>query len=125
MDDGINIATTSNHHIVQRDSRRNYIQIINSLGYLPLKMATGGDLTLADREIEDLAQIIVMKHMATIAINYLELPYETVENLKLIRQNDYVAFNRDLLVLWRNKNPGIDQVQVSQKVQVIQSKFVS
>ena len=77
------------------------------------KMATGGDLTLTDQDIEDLAQIIVMKHMATIAIKYLELPYETVENLKLIRQGDYAAFNRDLLVLWRNKNPGINQSQVS------------
>ena len=88
-------------------------------------MATGGDLTLADREIEDLAQVIVMKHMATVAIKYLGLPYETVENQKLIRQGDSAGFNRDLLILWRNKNPGINQVQVSQKVQVIQSQFVS
>ena len=78
-------------------------------------MANGGDLTLTDREIEDLAQVIVVKHMATIALKYLGLPYETVENLKLIRQNDYVAFNRDLLIRWRNKNQGIDQVQVSLK----------
>ena len=86
-------------------------------------MATGGDLTLTDREIEDLAQVIVMKHMATVAIKYLGLPYETVENQKLIRQGDSTGFNRDLLILWRNKNPGINQVQVSQKV--IQSKFLS
>ena len=78
-------------------------------------MATGGDLTLTDREIEDLAQIIVSKHMATIAIKYLGLPYETVENLRSILQNDYVAFNRGVLVLWRNKNRGINQVQVSKK----------
>ena len=77
------------------------------------KMATGGDLTLTDTQIEDLAQIIVSKHMATIAIKYLGLPQETVENLRSIRHNDYAAFNRDLLVLWRNKNPGINQVQVS------------
>ena len=90
-------------------------------------MATGGDLNvtkcqvkrrkietgdLRDHEIEDLAQVIVSKHMATIAIKYLEIPYETVENLKLMKQNDYQGFNRDLLILWRNKNPGINQVQV-------------
>ena len=75
-------------------------------------MATGRNLSLADQEIEELSQIIVLKHMATIAIKYLSLSYETVQNLKLIRQNDYVAFNRDLLVLWRNKNLGINQVQV-------------
>ena len=78
----------------------------------PVNTATSGDLTLTDKEIEDLAQVIVSKHMATIAIKYLGLPYETVENLKLIRQGDFVAFNRDLLVLWRYKNPGDNQVQV-------------
>ena len=51
-------------------------------------MATGGDLTFKDHDIEDLAQVIVSKHMATIAIKYLGLSYETVENLKLIRQGD-------------------------------------
>ena len=77
------------------------------------KMATGGDLSLTDRKIEHIAPIIVPKHMATIAIKYLGLPYETVENLKLIRQNDYIGYNRDLLILWRNKNPRINQGQVS------------
>ena len=77
------------------------------------KMATGGDLTLTDTQIEDLAQIIVSKHMATIAIKYLGIPQETVENLRRDRQGDSIAFNRDVLVLWRNKNPGVNQVQVS------------
>ena len=51
--------------------------------------------------------------MATIAMKDLGIGYETIENLKLIKQNDYIGYNRDLLVLWRNKNPGINQVQVS------------
>ena len=92
-------------------------------------MATGGDANRADGQvmrrkietgdltdsvIEELAQVIVSKHMATITITdkYLGLPYETVENLKMIRQGDYMGFNRDLLILWRNKNRGINQVQV-------------
>ena len=54
--------------------------------------------------------------MASIAIKDLGIPHETAENLKLLRQGDYVAFNRDLLSLWRNKNPGIDQAQVSEKI---------
>ena len=78
-----------------------------------INMNTISDLKLTDSQVEDLAQVIVSKHMATIAIKYLGLPHETVENLKLIRQGDYIAFNRDVLVLWRNKNQGIDQVQVS------------
>ena len=55
------------------------------------KIATDDHLTLTDLKIADLAQIIVSKHMATIAIKYLGIPYETVENLKLVRQNDLVA----------------------------------
>ena len=79
-------------------------------------MASGGDVTLADSEIEELARVIIAKHMASIAIKDLGISQETVENLKLIRQGDYIAFNRDLLSLWRNKNQGINQVQVSEKI---------
>ena len=75
-------------------------------------MATGGDLTLTDTQIEDLAQVIVSKHMATIAIKYLRLPYETVENLER-DSKDSIAFNRGVLVLWRDKHRGINQGQVS------------
>ena len=78
-------------------------------------MATGGDVSLTDSDIEQLAQVIIAKNLESIALKDLGLPHETVENLKLIRQGDYVAFNRDLLVLWRNKNPAINQVQVSKK----------
>ena len=75
-------------------------------------MVTGGDFSITDQKIEDLAQVIVSKHMATIAIKYLRLPYEPVQNLER-DSKDSTAFNRDLLVLWRNKNPGINQSQVS------------
>ena len=73
-------------------------------------MDSDGGLQLTDPQVEDLAEIIVSKRMATIAIKYLGTPQETVENL---RQNDYMGFNRDLLVLWRNKNAAINQTQVS------------
>ena len=72
-----------------------------------------GHSSLTDKQIEDLAQVIVSKHMASIALKYLGLPYETVENLKLIKQGDYIGYNRDLLVLWRNKNDETKQVEVS------------
>ena len=77
---------------------------------------TAGDLKLLDSQVEDLAQIIVYRHMVTVAIKYLGIPHETIENLKLIRQGDYIGLNRDLLVLWRNKNPGINQAQVSKSL---------
>ena len=71
---------------------------------------------LTDNQIEELAQVIVSKDMATIAITYLGLLGETVENLRSIRQGDNMGFNRDVLTLWRNKNPGINQVQVSRNL---------
>ena len=78
----------------------------------PCNSDTAGDLKLTDHQVEDLAEVIVSKHMATIAIKYLGLPQETVENLRSMRQNDFVGFNRDVLSLWRNKNPGINHTQV-------------
>ena len=72
-----------------------------------------GQINLKDTQIEDLSKVIATKHMTTIAIKYLGLPYETVENLKRDNKDNSVAFNRDLLILWRNKNPGTNQVQVS------------
>ena len=71
---------------------------------------------LSDQEIEGLSEVIVTKHMATIAIKYLGLPQETVENLRSTRHGDSTAFNRDVLVRWRNKNPRINQVKVSRTI---------
>ena len=70
-------------------------------------------LELTDRQVEDLSQIIAARHMASIAIKYLDFPQETVENLRSIRQDDYMGFNRNILTQWRNRNPMINQVQVS------------
>ena len=78
-----------------------------------INMGTISDLKLTDRRIEDLAQIIASKHMSTIAIQYLGLPQERVDNLRRDLEGDSIAFNRDVLVLWRNKCPGSNQVQVS------------
>ena len=53
--------------------------------------STQRDLT--DCQIEDLSQFIVTNHMVTIAIKYLGIPYETVENLKHDNKDNSVAFN--------------------------------
>ena len=78
-------------------------------------MATGGDLRLTDSEIEGLAREMEARKLESIAIANLGIGVETVNNFKVIRQGDYVAFNRDILVLWRNMNEGNDQVPVSEK----------
>ena len=75
-------------------------------------MATGGDLTLTSGDIEGLSEIITDKNMATIAIKYLGIEYETVENLRSKNRGDTVGFNRDVLVKWRNKTQGTAQVSL-------------
>ena len=68
---------------------------------------------ISDIEIEDLSEVIAIKHMATIAIKYMGIPQVTVENLMTTKQRESIRYNRDVLVLWRNKNPRINQIQVS------------
>ena len=75
-------------------------------------MATGGDLTLTSGDIEGLSEIITDKNMATIAIKYLGIEYETVENLRSKNRGDTVGFNRDVLVKWRNKTQRTAQVSL-------------
>ena len=77
-------------------------------------MASSGYFTVTDDQIEELSRAIPSRNMAPIAFGYLGMTIETVDNLRHIHQNDYIAFNRDVLTLWRNKNYGINQVQVSQ-----------
>ena len=86
-------------------------------------MAAGGNISLTDSEIERLAREMDMTVMESIAIADLGIAVETVNNLKVIHQGNYIGFNRDLLILWRNNNTGIDQVQVSQKINVIPLSF--
>ena len=52
---------------------------------------------LADSQIEELAQVIVSKYMATIAITYLGLLSEMVENLRSIRQGRLHGLQQDVL----------------------------
>ena len=61
--------------------------------------------------IEELSEIITDKNMATIAIKYLGIEYETVENLRSKNRGDITGFNRDILVKWRNKTQGTAQLR--------------
>ena len=73
-------------------------------------MATGDDLSLTVGDIEGLSEAITDKNMATIAIKYLGIEYETVENLRSKNRGDVTGFNRDVLVKWKNKTQGTTQV---------------
>ena len=67
---------------------------------------------ISDIEIEDLSEVIAIKHMVTIAIKYMGIPQVTVENLRITKQGESMGYNRDVFALWRNKNQGINQAQV-------------
>ena len=84
----------------------------------PGNTSTGGGLKLTDSQIEGLAREMEATKMASIVIADLQIGVDTVNNFRLVRQGDYVGFNRDLLVLWRNKNQGINQIQVSWKITI-------
>ena len=79
-------------------------------------MAAGGSKKLSDDLIGRLAESISVTSMETIAINYLKIPFETVENIRFNHRGDAVALNRSLLNLWKCMNPGDTQVQVSFKL---------
>ena len=77
-------------------------------------MATCGEnMDLRDDLISRLAESISATNMETIAINYLKISFETVENLKYNDRGNAVALNRSLLNLWKCMYPGGNQVQVS------------
>ena len=76
-------------------------------------MAAGGDRSLSNRAIEELADKISVKDMISIGIKYFGVDYDTVENLKTKHKQDITWISRDLLVSWRRSNPSDDQVQVS------------
>ena len=87
-------------------------------------MATSGGMSLSDDIIATLAETITATNMETIAIKYMKIPFETVENLKYNDQGNAVALNRSLLNLWKCMNPADNQVQVSfGKTSVLVSYF--
>ena len=79
-------------------------------------MATGSNLT--DRKIAEVAEVIASKHMGTIALKYFGIIQESVDDLRLL-SNDLKDFNRRVLTYWRNKNYGINHVQVSNEYYIL------
>ena len=62
-------------------------------------MVTGGNVSLTNSEIAALATEMEITVMESIAIAHLGTGVENVNNLKLMRQGDYMGFIRDLLSL--------------------------
>ena len=72
-----------------------------------------GNTELSDDVIERLAVSIVATNMETIAISYMKIQSETLDNLKITHRGNTTAFNRAVLTIWKCMNPRDNQVQVS------------
>ena len=69
-------------------------------------MTTGdGSSQLTDPLIAQLAPVFSINEMKAIAQSYLNIDAATVKNIASNNAGDAVGFNRDVLSLWRNKNP--------------------
>ena len=81
-------------------------------------MATrlGGSIT--NKDIVRLAEAISAKKVEVIAIKYMGIEWETLENLKRENKDDAQAFSRDVIRKWRYMNSGPDEVKVSQNVNI-------
>ena len=76
-------------------------------------MAEGGNWTLTENDIVELAHAIAARYMEPIALKYLSISSETLENLKREHREDIEGFNRAVIRNWACRNPSRDQVQVS------------
>ena len=65
-------------------------------------MAEGGGVRLTNRQIQRLGAAISRHDMESIAMGYLNISHEKI---KSCRGEETEAFNRDMIVLWANRNP--------------------
>ena len=72
-------------------------------------MAEGRGAPLTNRQIQRLAASISRHDMESIAMGYLNISHEKI---KSCRGEETEAFNREMMVLWANRNPK-DQVMIS------------
>ena len=72
-------------------------------------MAEGRGAPLKNRQIQRLAASISRHDMESIAMGYLNISHEKIKSSK---GEETEAFNRDMIVLWANRNAK-DQVMVS------------
>ena len=77
-----------------------------------VKMATSKEGQLSSRHITRLAANISLQNMKGLAQGYLDIDKNT--RIKLLEENkgDPQAFNRDILEIWAENNPGRHQVDV-------------
>ena len=70
---------------------------------------------LSTRHTARLAPVITDTDMETIALGYLGIKEEIVKQLRQENKGQSEAFNRAVLINWKNMNSGNDQVKVGEK----------
>ena len=68
---------------------------------------------LTQNQIVRLASSISMNNVAAIAEGYMDISDEVVKNKRSENKDDAEAFNREIIKIWRNKNPD-NQIKVSE-----------
>ena len=63
--------------------------------------------------ITHLARVIARNNCETIALGYLNFTTEEVDNLWESSEKEPTRFNRSIFETWRNRNLGINHVEVS------------
>ena len=74
-------------------------------------MATAGELT--NRQIVRIGENISIIAMKTIAQEFLDINPEKIKSLEVQHQMDPGAFNRNIIEIWANRNPGSQQISVN------------
>ena len=77
-------------------------------------MATGGDYSITDSIVVRLAEAISAKNLESIAMKYMGIESETLENLRRQHRDDIPVqgLSGDIIRKWCYMNPGPDQVKV-------------
>ena len=75
-------------------------------------MATGGDYSITDSIVVRLAEAISAKNLESIAMKYMGIESETLENLRRQHRDDIQGLSGDIMRKWCYMNPRPDQVKV-------------
>ena len=68
---------------------------------------------LTPKQIVRLARAVTVNNMAAIAEGYMDIDDVTIKNTKSENKDDAEGFNREIIKIWRNKNPD-DQIKVGE-----------
>ena len=76
------------------------------------KRTRAQDRRLTNVHIVKLAEMISARGMDVIAMKYLNIDWEEIENSKMEHKLDIEGFNHDMIRKWAYRNPGPNQVKV-------------